>query len=154
MRWLAFAFRSRTWLATSVAAALFTFATPAIAEKLNVLDGLAIKGYDAVAYFTDGKASAGSAQFSYRWSDIEWRFASAAHRDAFAKDPTKYAPQYGGFCAYAASKGAIADTDPTAFRVVDDRLYLNFSHQVLTQFSADLRGNIGKADANWPRLSQ
>ena len=124
------------------------------AEKLNAPGGVAIKGYDPVAYFVDGRAVLGVPTFAHRWQDAEWRFASAANRDLFAADPAKYAPQYGGFCAYAASKGAIADTDPTAFGVVGDKLYLNFSHQALGLWRQDVPGNIGKADANWPSLAK
>ncbi len=127
---------------------------PATADKLNAQAGLAIKGYDPVAYLADGRAVQGSPQFTYKWNGVEWRFTSAAHRDQFAAAPEKYTPQFGGFCAYAASKGYVADTDPTAFTVVDGRLYLNFSHQVMGTWRQDIPGNVAKANGHWPRLSQ
>src|SRR5262249_24063719 len=66
---------------------------------VNAEDGVAIKGYDSVAYFTDGRATEGTSEFEYKWDNVRWRFANATHRDEFAADPERYAPQYGGFCA-------------------------------------------------------
>jgi hypothetical protein len=81
-----------------------------------------------------------------------YRFASAANRDAFAKDPGRYLPQFGGFCAWAVSRGYTAPVDPQAWRVVDDRLYLNYSRGVQRTWEQDVAGNIRKGDANWPGL--
>lgn len=135
-----------------VALTLFACAAPAGAEKMSTSDGLAVKGYDAVAYFTESRAIEGAAQFTHRWRDAEWRFASAANRDAFAAAPEKFAPQYGGFCAWAVSQGYTAPTDPEAFRVVEGRLYLNYNKSVQTRWVEDIPGNIAKADTNWPKL--
>lgn len=115
-------------------------------------DGAALKGYDAVAYFTEGKPVKGSPQFQYDWMGAKWLFASAANRDQFAKDPAKYAPQFGGYCAYAVSQGHTANIDPEAWRVVDGRLYLNWSKGVQKKWEADVPGNIKKGNENWPNL--
>lgn len=114
--------------------------------------GLAIKGYDPVAYFTDGKPVEGSADFTFDWEGAKWRFASAGHRDSFAKDPARYAPQFGGYCAWAVSQGYTADIDPEAWKIVDGKLYLNYSPKVQKKWEEDAAGNIAKAEANWPAL--
>lgn len=114
--------------------------------------GLAIKGYDPVAYFTEGRPVAGNRDFEYEWRDATWRFASAENRDRFAADPERYAPQYGGFCAWAVSQGQTAPIDPAAWRIVDGRLYLNYSAEVQQTWEEDVSGNIKRADANWPKL--
>ncbi|MBE0533235.1 MAG: YHS domain-containing protein [Rhodospirillales bacterium] len=115
-------------------------------------DGAAIRGYDPVAYFTDGKPVPGKAEFSHEWMGVTWRFASAEHRDAFAAEPEKFAPQYGGFCAWAVSEGYTAEIDPAAWRIEGDKLYLNYSQSVQSRWAQDIPGNIGKADKNWPDI--
>lgn len=112
--------------------------------------GLAIRGYDPVAYFTDSAPVAGSGEFTHEWGNATWQFASAENRDLFAADPEKYAPQYGGFCAWAVSQGYTADVDPEAWRVVDGKLYLNYSKGVQKRWEKDIPGNINKANNNWP----
>ena len=112
---------------------------------------LAISGYDVVAY-TTGAAATGSAAIEYRWNDAVWRFSSAANRDRFARDPERYAPQFGGYCAWAVSRGYTADVDPEAFRVVDGKLYLNYSRAVQRRWEQDIAGNIAKARVNWPAV--
>ena len=114
--------------------------------------GVAIKGYDAVAYFTDAKPVEGSSDFTSEWNGATWRFASAAHRDLFKGSPDKYAPQYGGYCAWAVSQGYTANIDPAAWAIVDGKLYLNYSREVQKTWQGDVPGNITKADANWPKL--
>lgn len=118
---------------------------------VNAPDGLAIKGYDPVAYF-EGKAVQGSAEFTHRWNDATWRFASASNRDRFAANPEAYAPQYGGYCAYGLAKGYKAPVDPTAWRVVDGKLYLNYSASVQQTWLTDVPGYVKQADANWTKL--
>jgi hypothetical protein len=132
---------------------LALLAAPASAERINVDGGVAARGTDVVAYFTEGKAVAGSPQFVHRWNGAEWRFASAANRDLFAADPARYAPQYGGFCAWAVSNGYVATIDPEAWHIVDDKLYLNYSRFVQLRWRLDVPGTIAKGDANWPKLS-
>ncbi len=113
-------------------------------------DGVAINGYDPVAYFTEGAPAPGSAGFTHDWNGVNWRFASAANRDLFAGNPQAHAPQYGGYCAYAVSRGATASTVPDAWTIHDGRLYLNYSLEVRSIWSGDIPGNVVRADANWP----
>lgn len=138
---------------TLLALAILAFALPAAAQAINGKDGLALKGYDAVAYFGEGKPVAGSPAFSHKWQGLDWRFANAANRDSFAASPEKYAPQYGGFCAWAVSNGYTADTDPEVFKVVDGKLYLNYNKSIQSRWVQDVPGNIAKGDTNWPKLS-
>jgi hypothetical protein len=114
--------------------------------------GLAVAGYDSVAYFTDGKAVAGSPDFTTEWNGATWRFASAAHRDVFVAEPAKYAPQFGGYCAWAVAQNDTAGIDPESWRIVDGKLYLNYSKDIQAKWERDVPGNIRKADANWPKL--
>jgi YHS domain-containing protein len=114
--------------------------------------GVAVKGTDVVAYFTDGRAVPGEREHAFEWRGATWRFASAEHRDLFVADPEKYAPQYGGYCAYAVSQGATAPIDPEAWKIVDGRLYLNLDRDIQQIWEQDVPGYIAKADANWPRL--
>jgi YHS domain-containing protein len=115
-------------------------------------NGLAIDGYDPVAYFTEGRPVQGVAEFEYTWNGTKYRFVSAATRDRFEKDPEAFAPQYGGFCSYAVSRGYTADIDPVAWAVVDGKLYLNYSVRVQRTWETDAPGNIRKADVNWVTL--
>lgn len=123
-------------------------------EPINqtTFGGVAIDGWDPVAYFTDGKPVEGSKAYSFEWNGATWRFASAAHRDLFAQAPEKYAPQYGGYCAWAVSQGYTADIDPEAWKIEDGRLFLNYSLEVQKKWAEDLPGNVAKGDANWPKL--
>jgi YHS domain-containing protein len=119
---------------------------------VNHRNGVAIQGYDVVAYFTDNRAVPGQAQFSHTWSGVRWQFASASHRDAFAADPERYAPAFGGYCAYGVSRGYAVDIDPEAFAVADETLYLNYSKRVQVTWNQDRAGYIEKARALWPRV--
>ncbi len=114
--------------------------------------GVAIHGYDPVAYFTDGKPVEGSSDIAFEWQGATWRFASAEHRKAFAADPARYAPQYGGYCAYAVAKNSTADIEPEAFTVVDGRLYLNYDQDIQATWRKDPKGYIQKADGFWPQM--
>ena len=114
--------------------------------------GLAIGGYDPVAYFVEGKPTRGLSEFEYAWNGTTYRFANAANRDRFAKDPEAFAPQYGGFCSWAVSRGYTADVDPNAWRIVEGKLYLNYSVRVQRTWEGDIPGNIKKADSNWVTL--
>ena len=114
--------------------------------------GTAIEGVDPVAYFTQGKPVEGKSALSHDWMDATWYFASAENRDRFAADPEKYAPQYGGYCAWAVAQGYTAKIDPEAWKIVDGKLYLNYSKDVQAQWARDVPGNISKGDANWPKL--
>lgn len=132
---------------------LLALALPAAAvdEVFQTGDG-AIRGYDPVAYHLEGRPVKGRAEFRHDWNGATWRFASAANRDRFAADPARYAPQYGGYCAYGTSRGYKVSSDPEAFAVVDGRLYLNYSKPVQTTWNKDRPGHIAEADRRWVDL--
>lgn len=136
-----------------LAAALFALAAPALAQKAEIYTswGAAIRGYDPVAFFTEGKPVEGSRQFTHKWKGATWRFASAQNRDTFAAAPEKYAPQYGGYCAYGVANGYTVSTVPEAWSVVGGKLYLNYSLGVRADWLKDVPGYIRKADGNWPK---
>jgi YHS domain-containing protein len=139
------------------AIALLVLALPAaaVAQRVNAdRRQLAVKGHDVVAYFTEGRPVAGAAAFEHEVGGVRYRFASAANRDRFAQDPQRYLPQYGGFCAYAVSRGYTADADPLAWRIVDGRLFLNYDRDVQKIWEQDIPGRIRQGDANWPGLSR
>ena len=117
---------------------------------VNFTGNLALDGYDPVAYVTDGKPVKGLPQLTTTWKGAVWRFASAEHRDVFMKDPERYAPQFGGYCAWAVAHGYTADGDPEAWKIVDGRLYLNYSKRVQRRWEQDIPGYIAKGQANWP----
>ncbi len=114
--------------------------------------GTAINGYDPVAYFTEGKPVEGSSDHAYDWNGAEWHFASAQNLETFKAEPEKYAPQYGGYCAYAVSYGSTAKTEPDAWKIVDGKLYLNYDKSVQSRWEKDVPGYIAKADQNWPKV--
>jgi YHS domain-containing protein len=116
---------------------------------LNNKEGLAVKGYDVVAYFADGRPVKGTAEYSYPWQGATWQFASPEHRAAFMREPATYAPQYGGYCAYAVALGNIVDIDPRQWRIVDGKLYLNANFLSQSLWALDPPGYIKKGDANW-----
>lgn len=120
---------------------------------INKQNGVAIKGTDPVAYFTQSKAVKGSASFTHNWNGVTWHFSSAANRNLFAANPTRYAPQYGGYCAWAISQGYTADIDPNAWKIVDGKLYLNLSRNIQSRWERDIPGFISKGNLNWPRIS-
>jgi len=139
---------------TFVLIALVLFSPATLAQKPPVFadrDG-AIRGHDPVAYFDRKGPVKGSKQFSHSWRGAIWHFASVENRDRFAAAPEKYAPQYGGYCAYAVAQGYTADIDPAAWSIVDERLYLNYSLRVRERWNRDVMGHIRKADANWPAV--
>lgn len=112
----------------------------------------ALRGYDPVAYFSLGKATAGKTEFSAVHEGATYLFASAAHRDTFVATPARYLPQYGGYCAYAASQGYKADADPKAWHVIDGRLFVNYNASVAKTWAAKAADYIKAGDANWPRV--
>ena len=135
-------------------AALFALAMTAGAQTLVNTDrsGLALQGYDPVSYFTDNAATEGSSDITSTSGGATYRFASAEHKQMFDADPAKYTPQFGGYCAYAVSRGDTASIDPEAFQIVDGRLLLQYSKSILATFNKDTSANLSKADANWPKL--
>lgn len=143
---------------TRIAVAALLLAAPLVAavDPVNktLLGGLAVDGYDPVAYFTDGRPVEGSSEHQLEWNGARWRFASAEHRAAFEREPEKYAPAYGGYCAWAVANNYTADADPEAWAIVGGRLYLNYSKKVQVKWQEDVPGNIARADANWPKLRE
>jgi YHS domain-containing protein len=136
-----------------LALALSLGTTLLAAQAVNTdKSGLAIAGYDPVAYFTQTKAVKGSAAITATHQAATYYFASAANRDAFIADPDRFVPVYGGYCAYGVAHGHKVKIDPEAFRVVNDRLYLNYSKGVQQRWLSDIPGNIATADSNWRRL--
>jgi len=131
-------------------------ATPATAwaAKVNAPNGVAILGYDPVAYISQSEAVKGDASIQADHDGATYYFASTHNREAFLADPPKYVPQYGGYCAYAVSEGYTAKIDPEAFSVVDGNLYLNYSRSVHNIWQKDSAERIESADKNWPALSQ
>ncbi len=112
----------------------------------------AINGYDSVAYHLEMKHVKGDSDFTAEWNGAVWRFKNAENRDQFQSDPERWAPKYGGYCAWAVSNNYTAKTDPKAWSIVDDRLYLNYSRSVRRTWSKDIPGNIRRGDANWPAV--
>ena len=136
--------------ASSLAGATVAYAAGATFER----DGAAISGYDAVAYFRENQPRQGSKDFSARHEGATYLFSSAANRDIFAAQPDKYAPQFGGYCAYGASRGYKAATDPKAFTITGDKLYLNYNQQVQDPWRADMPALLKKAEAQWQQVSK
>lgn len=112
----------------------------------------AIRGYDTVAYFTQGKAVEGNKEFSTQYKEATWLFSSQQHLDLFLADPAKYEPQYGGYCAYAVSQNTTASIKPELFTIHNDKLYLNYNKSVNEKWLADKEKFIVQADSNWPSL--
>jgi len=125
------------------------------AEVVNIdKSGLALQGHDPVAYFTDGKPVKGSLEFTATYKGATYQFVSAEHRDRFKQSPAKYEPQFGGFCGYAASINKLAPIEVEYFQVLHDRLVLQHNKKAWDLWHKDVEGNLKKADANWPALSQ
>lgn len=142
-------------LALTVAAPALAFSTRsamAATPSIYAEDGIAVDGTDVVGYFTQNAPVAGDANITHDYMGATWRFSSTENRDLFAADPEKYAPQYGGYCAFAVSQGYTASTIPEAWSIVDDKLYLNFSRRVQRRWERDIPGHIAAADANWPSV--
>jgi len=141
----------RVWMVTMVFISLFSVAfaqkSPIYAPK-----GVAVDGYDAVAFFTKGKPVKGSSTYAYNWSGAKWLFADKADLESFQKTPEKYAPQYGGYCAYGAAKGHKATTEVDTWSIVNGKLYLNYDQGVKSTWNKDQAAYIQSADKNWPLI--
>ncbi len=112
----------------------------------------AIEGYDPVAYFTEGEAVRGDEQFQFEWSGATWYFASEGNRSLFREDPEKYAPQYGGYCAYAMADGKKVKVDPEAWTIADGKLYLNYSRRIQDKWQGDRDAYISQANQHWSKM--
>lgn len=147
--------KRRTWGAVMVVAVIAAGAGvlrwpgPPGAKPVFATENGAIDGYDPVGYFTEGRAVRGTPDFQMKWRGRIWSFANAEHLEAFRAGPEKYAPQYGGYCAYGMSEGYLADVDPAAWTVVDGKLYLNFDAGILEKWRATQQKRIEQADAHW-----
>ncbi len=133
---------------------IFFAAAALAAPEINAsfIGKIAIEGTDPVAYFTEAKATKGSSDFTHSLKGAKWRFKNKANRDAFAANPEKYAPQFGGYCSWAVSRGYTAPIDPEAWTIHKGKLYLNYSKGVRSEWAQDIPGNISKAEKNWPQV--
>ena len=114
--------------------------------------GLMIRGYDPVAYFTEGRPVPGNPDISVEYKGGKFLFSSTKNRDAFQADPEKYAPQYGGYCAFGVYEGKKFDVDPASWRIVDGKLYFNLNPVILEMWSKDLPKYLQEAEQNWPKI--
>ena len=144
--------RRTGWGLIATLSILFCNSAYALEPVYSSFIGGAIRGYDPVAYFTRGEPVKGSNDFSLEWQDAKWKFSSEENKALFIANPEKYTPQYGGYCAWAASQGYTASTDPNAWTIHNGRLYLNYSKSVQQTWSKDIPGNIRKGNTNWPQL--
>lgn len=117
-----------------------------------VQSGQAIRGYDPVAYFSDGKPVKGEEKLVYNWNNANWYFSTQQNLDLFKANPEKYAPQYGGYCAYGLSNGYKAPTDADAWTIENGKLYLNYNTDVRNMWTKEKKERIEKADKNWPTV--
>jgi YHS domain-containing protein len=144
------------------AGSLFASAAALAAPPANTLkQGLfggrtdtAILGYDPVAYFTDGKPVKGQDALAFDYLGAKWKFASQAHLDLFKANPEKYAPQYGGYCAYGVSQDNLVSIEPDKFKIFEGKLYLNYDADVQAKWLKDVTGYITSADQKFPQLLQ
>ena len=141
-------------LSICLVALLLSAVTNAQNVKYYNTKGVAINGYDPVAYFLGKKAMAGTDSYSIDWSGSKWKFISQANLDSFKLAPEKYAPQYGGYCAYGCSENHLAPTDPNAWTIVNNKLYLNYNLDVKKSWVKDTTNLIKIADVNFPVLNK
>ena len=123
-------------------------------DKVNTtyFGALAVEGYDTVAYFTENSAIKGSKHYQVKWRGANWRFSRVENLELFKSNPKKYAPQYGGYCAYAVSKNSSADIDPELFTIHKDKLYLSYNRSTNKKWLKDKEAYILNADNYWPQL--
>ena len=146
--------RPTLWLLVAAAAVFGLQAQPSLAKDAPIytatFSNAAVGGYDTVAYFTDHRPVKGDRRFVHGWQGVEWRFVSAENRDRFAAAPERFAPPFRGYCAWAVSQGYTASGDPQFWKIVDDKLYLNYDADVQKKWEKDIPGFIVKAQQNWP----
>ena len=150
-----------TRLLQVVGISLFFAASATAAEPINTLEkafwgykpsGIAVRGYDTVAYFTQGKPIEGKEAFETEWNGAKWRFSSKEHLDLFVTNPEKYAPQYGGYCAYGVAVGNLVKIEPDLWDIVEGKLYLNFDEELQGKWRKDIPGFIKTADNKFDKL--
>lgn len=154
--------RLTRYISSFLLACLLCVGTAIAAEPVNTLEkkglfgfkpsGVAIRGYDTVAYFTESKPVEGNSNFETQWMDATWRFASQENLDLFLADPEKYAPQYGGYCAYGVAQNYLVKIEPENWSIVDDKLYLNYDSKVQKLWEKDISGFIASADGKFDKL--
>lgn len=150
----------RTLLAAAMIAAgpVAVSAPAAFADKDPIYtakrSNLALQGYDTVAYFTVGEPTKGSADYTTTYEGAEFRFSSEENLNLFLAEPAKYAPQFGGYCAWAVAKGQTAKGDARRWAVVDGKLYLNYNKGIQKKWDKDRAGFITSANENWPTVLQ
>lgn len=146
----------RCSVSAAVTALLVSGAGSAFADdsvNTGYFGGVAIMGYDTVAYFTEGRAVKGSEEFSYEWLGTPWHFANKEHQQMFMSQPVRYAPQYGGYCAGEVVNGSVTvNVDPEAFKIIDGKLYLIYDAGNAARFAENEEELVPKADANWPQV--
>lgn len=130
---------------------LSNFAAAQMPEVFSTEEG-AIRGYDVVAFFKESRPVKGDSQYTVQWNVAEWRFSSKENMEAFQKNPSAYAPQYGGYCAYGTADGHKSPTLPETWTILNNKLYFNYNMKVKERWDADRKGYIEKADKNWPGL--
>lgn len=146
-------FSRRNFLATGAAfVGAISTSTIAFARKTFAVRGVAIRGYDTVAYFTEGKPVKGKPSLKTTWNGSTWQFSSQENLDRFKANPAKYAPAYGGYCAWAMAQGYTASTVPEAWDIKDGKLYLNYNLSIRKNWRTDIPGHIKQGDANWPKV--
>jgi YHS domain-containing protein len=116
------------------------------------LSGVALSGFDPVAYFSEKRPVEGKSAISLMWQGAEWLFASEGNRALFRAAPERYAPQFGGYCSWAVSQGYTASGDPQAWAIRDGKLYLNYNLEVQQEWEKDIPGNIARGDKHWPTI--
>jgi YHS domain-containing protein len=133
---------------------LYSMASTAAGELVNVAgaSGIALDGYDPVAFFTDNRPTHGDPAISATYKGAKYLFASKEHKVKFEADPQKYVPQFGGYCAFGAALGALFPVDINTWQIRDGKLYLNFNQAILAKFNKDFEGYVAKAEKNWPGL--
>ncbi len=149
-------FISRSWLAVLL---LVISVSVSATGKRDIYTGWfsdkAVSGYDTVAFFTQRKPVKGSPEFSHEWKDVMWLFATEKHLNMFLEDPDRYAPQYGGYCAWAvAVKADRAPGDPNFWKIVNGKLYLNYDRSVQDKWLKDIPGFIKQGDINWQNMTK
>lgn len=134
--------------------AAFVFVLNVHAQKSAVYmeNNIAVNGYDVVAYFTESKPVKGTKNFLYQWQNVYWLFSSKQNLDSFSHNPEKYAPQFGGYCAFGLSEGHKAPTQPDAWTITDGKLYLNYNKDVRELWKKDMNERLIKAEKNWTEL--
>lgn len=140
-------------LSMLLVAAAIGFAACAKNESVKLVnsgqENIAMQGYDTMAYFNENMPKEGKPEFAFDWNGAKWHFSTAENRDLFAKSPEKYAPQFGGYCAWAVSSGYTADGDPNAWSIVNGKLYLNYNQKVKEKWETEQDRRIKDAEKNW-----